>query len=631
MSKISFLIISLLLALVVVGIALAASQYDMEESVVSSGGGEHSSANYRLTDVVGEPVVGISQSSNYILRSGFLPYAPVTATQIDIPLKSGWNMVSVPVTPINNSVSAVFPDVAAVYTWDSVSKSYVTPATIEPYVGYWVAVVADTVISVTGVPISTWTTDIVAGWNMIGSLINSVDFTAPNDDPDLSVQPFAYWWDPISKSYDYETTIEPTKGYWVASIRDCSLTLQLQSYKVGALFSTTGAASNLGVPEEETVNMMVEQINAAGGINGHPLDVVFYNTESDTTRCVTLATKLIEQDNVLAIIGPTTSGESLGIIDTVTTAKVPLISCAANIGIVTPVSERYWVFKTPQADKEVGDQIMNYMQQHGITKVGIITNTSSFGAGGRTVLKSDAGNYGITIVDDQTYSTGDTSMISQLTHIKGTDAQAVICWDTDQQSAIVAQNMKTLQMNIPLYCSHGIANQAFIDEAGDAANGVIFCAGKLLVADQVPATDPQHDVLIQYKTDYETTYQGQTASTFGGYAYDALSMVVMALEKMPEGLDLAAARQAVRDVIEQTKDFAGISGVFTISPTDHLGMQPGSLAMIKIVDGKWTRLEQEALAYWWNPGTKSYTMTTNIGSGKGYWVALTQDCTLTLP
>jgi branched-chain amino acid transport system substrate-binding protein len=245
----------------------------------------------------------------------------------------------------------------------------------------------------------------------------------------------------------------------------------------------------------------------------------------------------------------------------------------------------------------VADEIMGYMQQNGITKVGIITNTSSFGAGGRTVIKSDAGNYGITIVDDQTYSTGDTSMQSQLTHIKGTDAQAVICWDTDQQAALVARDMKTLQMNIPLYCSHGIANQAFIDEAGDAANGVIFCAGKLLVVDKVPATDPQYAVLTKYAADY-TAYETEhnpsasaVPSTFGGHAYDALSMVVMALKDMPEGLDTAAARQAVRDGIEQTKDFAGISGVFTMSPTDHLGMQPGSLAMIKIVDGKWTWLQ----------------------------------------
>jgi branched-chain amino acid transport system substrate-binding protein len=182
-------------------------------------------------------------------------------------------------------------------------------------------------------------------------------------------------------------------------------------------------------------------------------------------------------------------------------------------------------------------------------------------------------------------------MQSQLTHIKGTDAQAVVCWDTDQEAAIVAQDMRTLQMTIPLFCSHGIANEAFITNAGDAANGVIFPAGKLLIAGIVPDTDPQQEVLVKYKADYEA-YTGKTASTFGGHAYDALTMVVMALGEIEEGLDTAAARQAVRDEIEKIHDFAGISGVFTMSATDHLGMQPGSLALIEIVDGQWTWLQQ---------------------------------------
>ena len=134
-------------------------------------------------------------------------------------------MVSVPVTPTNNSVSAVFPGVAAVYTWNSDTKSYITPTTVAPETGYWVAVTGDKTITVTGTPVSTWTTDIKAGWNMIGSVINSTSFTSPNDNPDGSIQPFAYWWDPMTKSYVMTTNIEPGKGYWVASVNACSLTL----------------------------------------------------------------------------------------------------------------------------------------------------------------------------------------------------------------------------------------------------------------------------------------------------------------------------------------------------------------------------------------------------------------------
>jgi branched-chain amino acid transport system substrate-binding protein len=381
----------------------------------------------------------------------------------------------------------------------------------------------------------------------------------------------------------------------VAVSANCSSTEEeAVTYKVGALFSTTGGASNLGVPEENTVKMVVDQINDAGGINGHTLEVIIYNDETNSEKCVTLATKLIEQDEVLAIIGPTTSGNSLAIIETITTAEIPLISCAANIGIVEPVGERYWIFKTPQTDKEAIAEIYTYLESINISDIAIITNTSGFGATGRAILLDDADDYGITVVDDQVFNEGDTSVQSQLTHIGGTDAEAVVCWDTDKGSAIVALDMQTLQMEIPLFCSHGIANQAFIDAAGAAANGVIFPAGKLIIVDDIPATDPQKDVLTQYRDDYEAIYGNGTINTFGGHAWDALQMVVMALEELAvadpyESADsLAEARADIRDSIEEITDFIGISGIFDMSADNHLGMRAGSLAMIEIVDGKWT-------------------------------------------
>jgi branched-chain amino acid transport system substrate-binding protein len=340
--------------------------------------------------------------------------------------------------------------------------------------------------------------------------------------------------------------------------------------------------------------MIVDTINKAGGINGTPLEVIVYNDETNAEKAVSLATKLIEQDKVLAIIGPTTSGSSLGILDTITTAQIPLVSCAANIGIVEPVSERYWIFKTPQTDKEAIGEIYAYLASMDISKVAIISNTSGFGATGKGILLDDADDYGITVVDDQVFNEGDTSMQSQLTHIGGTDAEAVVCWDTDKGSAIVALDMQTLQMEMPLLCSHGIANQAFINAAGAAANGVIFPAGKLLIIDDLPADDPQKVILTQYKQNYEAIYGNGTINTFGGHAWDALYMVVTALDKLPAGDpyksadSLAAARATVRDSIEQITNFAGVSGIFDMSPTDHLGMRAGSLAMIEIVDGKWT-------------------------------------------
>ncbi|MCJ7575495.1 MAG: right-handed parallel beta-helix repeat-containing protein [Dehalococcoidia bacterium] len=145
--------------------------------------------------------------------------------EIELSLQAGWNMVSVPLALADNWPSAVFPGVAGIFAWNATSRSYYVPTVIEPEKGYWVAVTENTTITIRGTPIDTWTTDINAGWNMIGSVITVASIVDPNDDPDGSVIPTAYWWNPVSKSYVLTTDIEPGKGYWVAALNDCILTL----------------------------------------------------------------------------------------------------------------------------------------------------------------------------------------------------------------------------------------------------------------------------------------------------------------------------------------------------------------------------------------------------------------------
>jgi branched-chain amino acid transport system substrate-binding protein len=372
------------------------------------------------------------------------------------------------------------------------------------------------------------------------------------------------------------------------SFMGCANNAAEESYKIGAVVSVSGSASNLGVPEKQTLEMLTEELNANGGINGHPVEMIIYDDETDAEKTATLATRLIDRDEVLAVIGSTFTGGTMAIVDTMNSQKTPLVSLSAGIDIITPIAERFWVFKTPQTEKEAVIEIYEYMKVKGIKDIAIITDTSGFGAGGRKYLLSESEKYGMNILDDQTFSSGDTSMQSQLTHIKGTAAEAVVVWATDKESSIVASDMQALQMTIPLYASHGIANMAFIENAGDAANGVIFPAGKLLIADQVPASDPQQKVLVAYKEDFESRYGAGTISTFGGHAYDAFGIIVKALENMDDSLDLAQSRALLRDEIEKVNNFIGTGGVFTMSPQDHLGMQPGSLAMFEIVDGKWT-------------------------------------------
>lgn len=357
-------------------------------------------------------------------------------------------------------------------------------------------------------------------------------------------------------------------------------------YKVGALFAVSGNNSPLGTPEKQTVEMLAAQINASGGINGHPLEVITYDTTSDTTQCVTLANKLIQQDNVLAIVGPSSSGESVALVDIVTKAQIPLITCAASDAITKPVENRTWVFSTPQLTSLAVDEIIDYLNKVKITKVALLCDSAGFGQTGHQVLVDVLPKSGFTISADEKFGATDTDMTTQLTKIKGTDAQAIICWGTNPGPALIAKNVKQLGITIPLINSHGIANQQFIDLAGDAANGVIFPAGKLPVASQLLDSDPQKAVLLKYQSDFEAKYGNGTANTFGGHAWDALSMVVMALKSA--GGDKAKIRNYLENNI---KNFAGISGVFNMSPTDHNGLTKDAFVMIKIVDGKMTWLK----------------------------------------
>ena len=350
------------------------------------------------------------------------------------------------------------------------------------------------------------------------------------------------------------------------------------TYRIGALFAVTGFNSPLGTPEKETALMLEEQINAKGGINGRKIKVIVYDTESDETKAVTLAKQLIEKDKVLAIIGPSSTGESLAVTDTVERAQTPLISCAASVKIVQPVKK--WVFKTPQSDSLAVDELFDYFKTKRISRIAILTSSGGFGVTGKEAIEKAAPAAGVQIVAAETFGDKDTDMTVQLTKIKGTDAQAVLVWGTNPGPAIIAKNMKQLGMGIPLFQSHGVANQKFIELGGEAVDGVVFPAGRLLVADRLPDSDPQKAVLTTYARDFQAKY-GKTADTFGGHAYDALMLLVKAIEKV------GADKAKIRDELEATRGFVGTGGIFNMSAEDHNGLGKGAFVMIKIVNGKW--------------------------------------------
>ncbi len=352
--------------------------------------------------------------------------------------------------------------------------------------------------------------------------------------------------------------------------------------KIGSFLSVTGPASFLGDPELKTLQIYVDSINASGGINGRPIELIYYDTGGKAQDAVGFIKRLIKSDHVDLIVGGTTSGDTLAVIPEVEKEGIPLVSLASAVDIVEPVKK--WVFKVAHSDRMAAAKIFEDLRKRKLTKVALITGDGGFDKSGRDQLLKLAPQYGITVVADESYGNKDTDMTAQLTKIRASDAQAIINFGFGQAPAIVTKNIKQLGITLPIYQSHGVASKTFIDLAGAAAEGVRMPAAALVVADQLPNSDPQKPVLIAYKKQYEAKYG--PVSTFGGHAYDGLFIAVDAI-KRAGGSDKAK----VRDQIEKTKGFIGTAGVFNMSPDDHMGLNLDAFKMVEIRNGGWKLIE----------------------------------------
>jgi branched-chain amino acid transport system substrate-binding protein len=348
--------------------------------------------------------------------------------------------------------------------------------------------------------------------------------------------------------------------------------------KIGAIFGVTGPAAYLGAPEEKTARMLVDEINKNGGLLGRKVQLIVKDSGASPEKAISFAKQLIDEDNVVAIIGPTTSGESMAIKDICQKAGMPLISCASAETIVNPVAK--YVFKSPQKDNYIAEWLYQTMNKMGISKIGVIAANTGFGNGGKAQLEKYASKYGISIAISELYDANATDLSALLTKVNSAGVQAVVNWSIEPAQAIVAKNMRQLNMSQQLFQSHGFGNIKYVEAAGEAAEGIIFPCGRLLVADQLPDSNPQKKLLVKYASDYKANYR-EDASTFGGHAYDALTILKAAIESA-KSVDPDKIVQA----IEGLKDFSGTAGIFNFSAEDHNGLQMDSIVMTTVKKGK---------------------------------------------
>jgi branched-chain amino acid transport system substrate-binding protein len=351
--------------------------------------------------------------------------------------------------------------------------------------------------------------------------------------------------------------------------------------KIGSVLSVTGPASFLGDPEKKTLEIYVDEINAKGGVNGQKLQLIVYDDAANADTARTFATRLVEEDKVVAVVGGSTTGSTLAMIPVFEEAQIPFISLAGAVQIIEPV--RKWVFKTPHTDRMACEKIFADLKSRNLTNIALISGTDAFGKSMRDQCVAVASKAGITIATEETYGPRDSDMTPQLTNIKNkAGVQAVVNPGFGQGPAIVTRNYKQLAITLPLYQSHGVASKQFIELAGPAAEGVRLPAAAILIADKLPANDPQKPVVVNYTKTYQDRTK-QAVSTFGGHAYDGLMILVQAMERA-KSTDPAK----VRDEIEKTKGFVGTGGIVNMSPTDHMGLDLSAFHMLEITNGDWT-------------------------------------------
>jgi len=355
------------------------------------------------------------------------------------------------------------------------------------------------------------------------------------------------------------------------------------SIKIGAILAETGPAAFLGGPEVRSLNMLVDEINAKGGINGKTIELIVKDSGGSPEKAVSFAKQLIEEEKVFAIIGPSTSGESLNIKKIAEDGKTILISCSAAESIVTPVTPH--VFKTAPSDSYAAQQIFMTMQKKGLSKIAVLAGNDGFGKAGKEQLAKNASSFGITVVAEEVYDKSATDLSAIVAKLKANDEiQAVVNWSIVPAQSILTKNIRQAGWQVPIYQSHGFANIKYAEAAGVAAEGIIFPASRLLVAESLPA-GPQKDCLLKYTKSYESKFK-EKVSTFGGHTYDAMTILAKAIEVGGDD------REKVRGAIENMKGLIGTAGTFNFSETDHGGLGIDAFAMLTVKDGQFVLLEK---------------------------------------
>ncbi|WP_321393377.1 ABC transporter substrate-binding protein [uncultured Desulfuromusa sp.] len=378
-------------------------------------------------------------------------------------------------------------------------------------------------------------------------------------------------------------------GLILGLILIASSAMAADTIKLGAFFDLSGRAAFIGTPTKLVAEMVVDKINGEGGINGKMLELKIDDTEADPAKTASIAKKYIYKDKVVAIIGPTLTDTGMNVKRVVDKGQTPIFMTVGGDPVIMggKFGPYKWVFKSPQRSSIAVERMFIYLKSKGLTKVALLAAADGFGKDGSRWMDELAPKYGIDIVARESFGTRDTDMTVQLTKVKNSNPQALLAWTIGPAGSILAKNKAQLDIDIPLFQCHGLPDPKYIELAGAASEGDRMPATKLMVADELPDSDPQKPIIQEFIKLYkENGYDKQfPINTHSGYAWDAIMIVANAIKKV--GTD----PETLRAEIENTKNYIGISGIYNITNEDHNGLDVNSMVMVQVKNGNFVLAE----------------------------------------
>ena len=361
--------------------------------------------------------------------------------------------------------------------------------------------------------------------------------------------------------------------------------------KIAGIFALTGRAAHIGTSQRDAVLLAIDDVNAQGGINGRKLEMVMSDTESNPTKAVIALKKVLESEDVVAIIGPTLTGTAMAMRGFIEKEQIPaFMHSGGDVILMAPLkkgdpsSTPKWTFKSPYKAADAMGKICEYMSKHGIKKIGFLYSNEGFGKDGLRNVMVQAPKYGIEVVAQEAFQPKDVDMTAQLTRINAKGVDGIIAWTVGPAMGIIPKNVKQLGIKAPLFECHGAGDPIFWKVAGEAGEGVMMPSTKIVVGDQLADNDIQKQKVLDYVKAYKAKFKREPG-TMVAYGADAAFIMIEAIKKV--GPD----RAKIRAAIENTQGYVGISGIYNISPEDHNGLAMKDIVMIKATKGGWKLLE----------------------------------------